>query len=165
MIINLTLALADAFQIPVLRQAFSVVRHFTRTAYTNDLVIMTRRFSLIYLILILTSTYSCGQNNNNYLLWSATRKLTTNDFAIKTKQLETIPSFAQFSLDYQVNGFDFLTKNFNKKVHNYLIATASWIDTTSNVQQSLVYQQTLFDMCETYARRFRKALKDNRKKL
>jgi hypothetical protein len=68
-------------------------------------------------------------------------------------------------MGYQVNGFDFLTKNFNKKVHNRFIKTASWIDTTTNVQQSLMYQQTLFDICEIYARQFRKALKENRKKI
>ena len=53
-------------------------------------------------------------------------------------------------MNYQVNGFDFLTKNFNKRVHNRFIKAASWIDTTTNVQQSLVYQQTLFDICEIY---------------
>jgi hypothetical protein len=37
------------------------------------------------------------------------------------------------------------------------------MDTTINVQQSLAYQQTLFDMCEIYTRQFRKALKENRK--
>jgi hypothetical protein len=61
--------------------------------------------------------------------------------------------------------FDFITKNFNKKVRNYLIKSASWIDTTTTLQQSLTYQQTLFDICEIYTRQFRKALKDNRKKI
>jgi hypothetical protein len=68
-------------------------------------------------------------------------------------------------MDYQLNGFDFLTKNFNKKVRNRFIRTASWIDTTTNAQQSLLYQQTLFDICEIYTRQFRKALRENRKKI
>lgn len=43
--------------------------------------------------------------------------------------------------------------------------SASWIDTTANFKQSLIYQQTLFDICEIYTRQFRKALRDNRKKI
>jgi pimeloyl-ACP methyl ester carboxylesterase len=42
---------------------------------------------------------------------------------------------------------------------------SSWIDTITNVNQSLVYQQTLWDICEIYTRQFRKALRDNRKKM
>lgn len=74
-------------------------------------------------------------------------------------------SFVQFSVDYQVSSMDFLTKNFNKKVRNTIIKSASWIDTTADVAQALRYQQALFDLCEIYTRQFRKALKDNRKKL
>lgn len=106
-----------------------------------------------------------AQNTTNHLQWSATRKLTVEDFLIKTKSLETTSSFAQFSFDFQVNGFDFMTKNFNKKVKNYIIKSASWIDTTVNVSQVLVYQQTLFDLSEIYARKLRKALRENRKKI
>jgi hypothetical protein len=119
---------------------------------------------LISLICLLTS-YAFGQISQDNLQWSATHKLTLDDFSIKTKSNETTSSFAQFSVDYQVSGFDFLTKNFNKKVHNYIIKTASWIDTTTNITQSLLYQQTLFDICEIYTRQFRKALRENRKKI
>jgi hypothetical protein len=58
-----------------------------------------------------------------------------------------------------------MTRNFNKKVHNCIIRSASWIDTTYDVKTSLRYQQTLFDLAEIYARHFRKDLKENRKKL
>jgi hypothetical protein len=68
-------------------------------------------------------------------------------------------------MDYQVGGFDFLTKNFNKKIRNYMIKSASSIDTTTDVEASLKYQQTLFDICEIYTREFRKELKENRKKI
>lgn len=104
-------------------------------------------------------------NDTNYLSWSPSRKLTRNDFVIKTANLQTTPCFGQFYIDYQVAGFDFMTKNFNKKVHNYFIRSASWIDTTYDVTVSVRYQQTLFDLAEVYARHFRKDLKDNRKKL
>lgn len=120
-----------------------------------------------YFLFLLFFIVAFGQTNpsDNYLSWSSTRKLTIEDFVIKTANLQTTPSFAQFNVDYHVSGFDFMAKNFKKKVHNYIIKSASWIDTTFNVVQSLKYQQTLFDICEIYTRRFRKELKDNRKKL
>jgi hypothetical protein len=122
----------------------------------------------LYLILIflpqLNISFCQTSQSDNYILWSSTRKLTINDFAIKTTN-KTSPSFAQFSVDYEIKGFDFMTKNFNKKVHNYVIKSASWIDTTFDVAQTLRYQQTLWNICEIYTRRFRKELKDNRKKI
>ena len=127
-----------------------------------------KAFGLVFalIVAILSSPVTIGQtNNDNYIFWSSTRKLLVDDFGIKTKNGETNLSFAQFSVDYQVNGFDFITKNFNKKVRNYLIKSASWIDTTTDVSVSLRYQQTLFDICEIYTRQFRKSLKENRKKI
>lgn len=124
------------------------MRHF-RTCQNIDIAmtLIHRPTILITLICLLTS-YAYGQNSHDNLQWSATYKLTLDDFSIKTRSNETTSSFAQFSVDYEVGGFDFLTKNFNKKVHNYMIKTASWIDTTTNINQSLLYQQTLFDICE-----------------
>ena len=126
---------------------------------------MTKRILFTHVLILITATFSWGQVDGGYLLWSVSRKLTLDDFIIKTHSLESTPSFGQFSMDYQVNGFDFLTKNFNKKVRNRFIKAASWIDTTTNTQQSLVYQQTLFDICEIYTRQFRRALKVDRKKI
>lgn len=121
-------------------------------------------FGLI--VTIFSSSFTFGQtSNDNCIFGSSTKKLTVDDFGIKTKNGETNPSFAQFSVDYQINGFDFMTKNFNKKVRNYLIKSASWIDTTTDVSISLRYQQTLFDICEIYTRQFRKSLKENRRKI
>jgi hypothetical protein len=111
------------------------------------------------------TNFAVGQVNSDNLLWSQTHKLTVDDFGIKTKSMETTSSFAQFTVVYQVNGFDFMTKNFNKKVRNYIIKTASWIDTTTNINESLLYEQTLFDICEIYTRQFRKSLRENRKKI
>lgn len=120
---------------------------------------------LNFLLFLTLSTIAFGQNDIEILRWSPTSKLTLIDFGIRTTQLETTTSFGQFSISYKVNGFDFMTKNFNKKVENLFIKSASWIDTTSSIQQSLIYQQTLFDISEIYARQFRKALRDNRKKI
>jgi len=123
------------------------------------------KLTILIFILFSATNLVVGQSNDNNLLWSSTHKLTIDDFAIKTKSNETSLSFAQFSIDYQVNGFDFMTKNFNKKVRNYIIKSASWIDTTGNINQALIYEQTLFDICEIYTRQFRKALRENRKKI
>ena len=119
----------------------------------------------VFILFLFTTIQVFSQDTSKYLLWSSTNKLTANDFAIKSNQLETTSSFGQFSVDYQISGFDFLTKNFNKKVRNNFLKTASWIDTTTNLNQSLIYQQSLFDICEIYARQFRKALRENRKKI
>ena len=117
------------------------------------------------LILITGSSVALGQTGkDNLIFWSATKKLTVDNFGIKLSS-QNSPSFAQFSVDFQVNGFGFMTKNFNKKVRNYLIVSASWIDTTNHVLESLRYQQTLFDICEIYTRQFRKELKENRKRI
>ncbi len=118
----------------------------------------------ILLTSFLISNFTFGQENN-FKPWSATQKLNIDDFKIKTSQLETLSSYAQFSIDFSIKGYDFLTKNFNKKIRNNLITSASWIDTTSNFKQTLGYQQALFDMSEIYARQFRKALSGNRKQI
>ena len=115
--------------------------------------------------IVLTSSISMAQTEKDKRPWSATTKLTLKDFAIKTRRLESTSAFAQFSVDYKVGGFDFLTKNFNKKVNNCIIKTASWIDTTADVTRLLIYEQTLFDISEIYTRQFRKALTENRMKL
>lgn len=116
------------------------------------------------LILLLIPYYSFAQKTD-YKYWSETDKLVKEDFQIKIEPLESSSSFAQFSFDYKVNGFDFLTKNFNKKVRNYMIKSASWLDTNANMHQAILYQQTLFDISEIYARTFRKELRENRLKI
>lgn len=124
-----------------------------------------RILPFVFLSLIGASLFGQKMTDNNLVFWSSTRKLTVDDFGIKTKDNETHPSFAQYAIDFQVGGFDFMTKNFNKRVRNYLIKSASTIDTTTDVSASLRYQQTLFDICEISCRQFRKSLKENRKKI
>lgn len=106
-----------------------------------------------------------SQGPTDYLRWDASHKLTVDDFGIKKSNSSSGLSFASFSLEYNVSGLDFMTKNFNKKVKNTIIKSASWIDTTQYVTVSLRYQQTLFDIAEVYARKFRKDLKENRKQI
>jgi len=128
---------------------------------------MTIISRLVPSICIILSSISstAAQIYGDKLQWSQSHKLTIDDFGIKTETLETTTSSAQFYFNYQVNGFDFLTKNFNKKVQNCMIKTASWIDTTTNVSESLRYQQSLFDISEVYARKLRKSSRKNRKRI
>ena len=125
------------------------------------------------LILILTffiSTLVFGQNSaadTNYIFWSKDRRLQQSDFKIKVGHVASSYSFAQYSFDYNVIGaFTFgLPKDYKKKIRNYFIKSASWLDTTYSVETSIKYQQTLFDLAEIHVRQFRKSVYDNRKKI
>ena len=122
-------------------------------------------FMLASFLLLASPVLPQDKDDDNIVLWSADKKLSLDDFGIKTKNMESGATSAQFMVDYKISGLNFLTKNFNKKVRNYMIKSASQIDTTGNVPVYLLYQQTLFDICEVYTRQFRKALRENRKKL
>ena len=121
--------------------------------------------SLIVIFIACSSFAQYSSTPDGYRIWDPERKLTVDDFQIKTRQLPNYSSFMQFTIDYKVTGFDFMTKNFNKRVTNAMIPSASWIDTSRDVARSLRYEQTLFDMAEVYTRQFRQQLKVNRKKL
>jgi len=126
---------------------------------------MKRSYLTFCMLLILGKTFCQTNSSDNYLSWSSEHKLTINDFGIKTNTLQSSSSSAQFSMQFEINGFGFMPKNFNKKVHNYFIKSASWIDTTYDINLFLRYQQTLFDICKIYTRRFRKGLKENKRKV
>lgn len=119
---------------------------------------------LSFLLILGLTTICVAQENPDYLLWNSDHALTVDDFGIK-KSDPSYMCFAQFTIEHYVSGFDFMAKNFNKKVKNLMIISASWIDTTQNVELSLKYQQTLFDISEIYARKLRKELKENRKQI
>lgn len=119
----------------------------------------------IILFLLTFNIFHSQTNDDNLVLWNPNKKLTIDDFGIKTTKENGQISYGQFSIDSNIKGFDFLTKNFNKKVRNYFIKSASWIDTTKDVEISLKYQQTVFDISEIYAREFRKELKNKRKQI
>jgi hypothetical protein len=120
---------------------------------------------IIILAFLLPSLQSYSQENPDYLLWNSNYTITVDDFGIKKSNSQSGSSFAQFTIEHSVSGLDFLTKNFNKKVKNFMIKSGSWIDTTNNVQSSLKYQQTLFNIAEIYSRYFRKDLQTNRKQI
>lgn len=126
----------------------------------NILKLLTAAF------LLLTSSfiYAQKQSDMDLLYWSAKQKITLDDFGIQTNDAKMGTSSVAFSLEYNVHGLSFTTKNFNKKVRHCMIRSASQIDLSSDVDRNILFQQTLFDITEIYVRQFRRALRENRKK-
>lgn len=124
--------------------------------------------TFIILIIGLSFCYSVnGQSNNKHeKIWSSTDRLTESDFQLNIETPDSNPCFAQFSMNYSVTGLDFLTKNFNKKVGNLMYMNASWLNKNTSDKENLIrFQQILFDLSEIYARKFRKQLLVNKKKI
>jgi len=117
-------------------------------------------FVIIFSLLCLVSSF--GQKE-----WSSESKLTTQNFKIKIVDKHNDLIYSQFTISHSVKGFDFLKKNLNQRVQNIFIETASWIDTTriKNLDKQLDFQQLQFDMAEIHARKFRKRLLKNKKKI
>ncbi|MBK5721850.1 hypothetical protein JGH11_13300 [Dysgonomonas sp. Marseille-P4677] len=127
-----------------------------------------QRLFVAILFLFTLSTASAQKDKDkdeDRVYWNERQQLEVADFGIHTQNMESGATSAEFAIDYQVSKFNFVTKNFNKNVRNYMVKSTSQIDTTGNVQQYLLYQQTLFDLSEVYARELRKALRENRKLL
>lgn len=132
----------------------------------NTKLLKQNKLFIITLTLLLAGT-AFAQNNkdDDRIYWSEGQKLTISDFGIHTRNMESGATSAEFAIDYQVSKLNFATKSFNKKVRNYMVKSTSQIDVTGNVDQFLLYQQTLFDLSEVYAREFRRALQQNKKLL
>lgn len=128
-------------------------------------ILKQKRLFFITLSLLFFTTAFSQKKDNDRVYWHDRQKLIVDDFGIKTKNLESGATSAEFAIDYEVSRFNFVSKNLNKNVRNYMVKSTSQIDVTGNVEQYLLYQQTLFDLSEVYARELRKALKENRKLL
>ena len=128
---------------------------------------MSRKsFRILIIGLAISLTIQGQVTNENEKLWDSTDRITELDFKLAVDSPKTYPCFAQFSTNYSVNGFDFLSRNFNQKVKNIMITNASWIDAGSKEKKRLIrYQQILFDLSEKYTRIFRKQLLVNKKKI
>lgn len=126
---------------------------------------ITKTLLLITTFLVATYTFAQKQSDLDLLFWSPKQKITIDDFGIKSKDASMGASSVAFSLEYNIHGLSFTTKNFNKKVRHCMVRSASQIDMSGDVDRYIEYQQTLFDITEIYVRQFRKALRENRKKL
>ncbi|WP_343330033.1 hypothetical protein [Polaribacter staleyi] len=120
-----------------------------------------KKIFLIIIVSITCLSYSFSQElQNGEKRWSAEKKLTSNDFKIKTSDNNNQNIYSQFVISYSAKGFDFLKKNLNKNVENLFSGNASWIDTSrvKSIDQQIKFQQTQFDLAEIHARKFRQQL-------
>ena len=127
---------------------------------------------IFLIILFCTPLVVFSQKNitadSNLIFWGAGRVLSVQDFNIVTSNTVGNYSYGQFSYDYKniITTFGFgLAKDYKKKIRNYFIKSASWIDTTYDVQASLRYQQTGWNLTEVYVRKLRKSIYEKRKHL
>lgn len=128
---------------------------------------MVIKITILSLLLTVFALEVHGQtSNSNEKRWSAIDRISISDFGMDIESSKHHPCFAQFSINYSVNGFDFMTKNFNQKVECGMLRSASWINADAPDQSRLIYfQQVLFDISELYSRKFRKLLLENRMKI
>ncbi|WP_266366455.1 hypothetical protein [Tellurirhabdus rosea] len=122
-------------------------------------------FILSFLPFFAAQAQSKYENNPDYVLWSATRKLQASDYRMARPHPQgNTPVVGMILVGYDLRGYDLYSKHLNKKVVNYLQRSGSWMDTTNYEPDLLLtYEQTRFDILEVYARKLRKELKDNRR--
>ena len=134
---------------------------------------MFKKFTAIIFLLIPIIAL-CQKNisaDSNLIFWSPDRNLRVDDFNIITSNTNNdigTYSLGQFSYDYKniVTRFGFgLSKDYKKRIRNYFIKSASWIDTTYDTATSLLYQQTCWNLYEVYIRKLRKSIYEKRKHL
>jgi len=128
---------------------------------------MKTRIITIFLLLFSFSFH--GQNlTDGKVKWSEDRKLKLTDFKIKTDSKSSESVFSQFTLQTKtISSLEFFKRNFNSKVENIFLGNASWIDTTKiyQLERQLEFQQIQFDLSEIEARKMRKEILLNKKKL
>lgn len=126
-----------------------------------------KRFLFITLLFCALNPVFCQNLQEGQKLWSEESVLLKDDFKIRIDDINNDALYSQFSIAYQVGGFSFLSKNLNQKILNIFMGEASWINKAhfkSEVKQ-LEFQQLQFDLCEVYAREFRKEALINKKKV
>lgn len=126
---------------------------------------MKNFINLAFLLLLFVFPVSGQELLEGQKRWSATEKLSLEDYSIKKNYNDAILS--QFLISYESKGFDFFKKNLNSRVENIFIGKGSYIDTTkiNNLEKQLEFQQLQFDLAEIQARKFRKRLFLGKKKL
>lgn len=148
-----------------LHQIISIKKIFSLIFEANMKKFILPILTIIYFFA--ASSLLQAQDQDNYsdrLYWSPSRKIEAKDFEIKIQDPNE-SSFAIFEIEYGVKGFNFLRKNFNKKIVHYMVPSHSQIVISDNYDDFLLYQQTLFDIEEIYVRKLREAVSLNRKKL
>ena len=126
-----------------------------------------KRIFLRIILSVICLNFSFGQElQEGQKRWSSDSKLTIDDFKIKISDENNDVVFSQFMISHSIGGFDFMKRNLNQKIGNIFLGNASWIDTTkiASIDKQIDFQQMQFDLAEIQARKFRKqVLKDKRK--
>ena len=126
-----------------------------------------KRIFLRIILSVICLNFSFGQElQEGQKRWSSDSKLTIDDFKIKISDENNDVVFSQFMIYHSIGGFDFMKRNLNQKIGTIFLGNASWIDTTkiASIDKHIDFQQMQFDLAEIQARKFRKqVLKDKRK--
>ncbi len=102
---------------------------------------------------------------SNDILWSETRNLRLEDYKIYSSDENTV-AYTNFSIYFQLMGFDAMSKNLNQKVFNKFSGSSSIINPSiPDLQRVLDYQQVCFDLNEVFTRKLRKELLLNKNTL
>ncbi|WP_460555040.1 hypothetical protein [Hymenobacter daeguensis] len=103
-----------------------------------------------------------------YLQWSATRHLQASDFKLRIRPQNNLSqSVANLGLEVNGNVYDLLGKKANQVVKNVFNRSGSYLDSADQtaVALQLRYLQTLWDINEVAARRLRRELKANARRM
>jgi len=123
--------------------------------------------TVLLIFFVTTSAFAQNILQEGQKRWNKNQKLTINDFKIKISDENSDAVYSQFMILHAIRGFDFMKKNLNRKIENIFLGTASWIDTTkvNKIEKQIEFQQMQFDISEIYARKFRKRVLQNKKKI
>lgn len=120
---------------------------------------------LLFFVLVLGQAKA-----QNIIVWSELSPLKLTDFAAKapssSNSIYGCRASCNIDFGYQMSAASFmLTKNFNSKVKTVFIKNTSYIVAPdANITQNLLaYSQTIFDLTELYARKFRQRLFEQKK--
>ncbi|GAA4359031.1 hypothetical protein GCM10023185_25250 [Hymenobacter saemangeumensis] len=103
-----------------------------------------------------------------YLRWSAVRRLQVADFQLKLRSKNNLrQSIGNIGLQMDGNAYDLLSKRVNAVVQNLFNTSASYLDSAGreDMNEQLRYMQTLWDISEVAARRLRKELRANARRI
>ncbi|TXK72358.1 hypothetical protein [Mesonia sp. HuA40] len=127
-----------------------------------------KRIFLRIILSVICLNFSFGQElQEGKKRWSSDSKLTIDDFKIKISDENNDVVFSQFMISHSIGGFDFMKRNLNQKIGNIFLGNASWIDTTkiASIDKQIDFQQMQFNLAEIQARKFRKQVLKNKRKI
>jgi|GEM_PF-1696598 len=125
-----------------------------------------KKFVVIFLYSIiivscsgLNSLQNSNIDENSIVRWDENRKLNWNDFQGESIKNAAISSELLIQMPAKFNKAAlFLPSNYY--VECYMVKKGSWVDSAKATEQSLKYNQSIFDIYEIYSRRLRKKFEE-----